>query len=70
MMVPVGRLVILRTVPKSERSRPWPGSPFRALMGPVIGPPLGDFVATYDFLALVFWINIPVGLIGITLATL
>ena len=70
MMVPVGRLVILRTVPKSELISALAWLTIPALMGPVIGPPLGGFITTYISWRWIFWINIPVGLIGIILATL
>ena len=70
MMVPVGRLVILRTVPKAELISALAWLTIPALMGPVIGPPLGGFITTYISWRWIFWINIPVGLIGIILATL
>jgi len=70
MMVPVGRLVILRTVPKAELISALAWLTIPALMGPVIGPPLGGFITTYISWRWIFWINIPVGLVGITLATL
>jgi EmrB/QacA subfamily drug resistance transporter len=69
MMVPVGRLVILRTVPKSELISALAWLTVPALMGPVIGPPLGGFIATVFSWRWIFWINIPVGLLGIYLAT-
>ena len=70
MMVPVGRLVILRTVSKAElvRSLAWLTVP--ALIGPVMGPPVGGFITTYIDWPWIFWINIPVGLLGLVLATL
>ncbi|HZP18641.1 MAG TPA: DHA2 family efflux MFS transporter permease subunit [Bauldia sp.] len=70
MMVPVGRLVILRTVPKSQLvgSLAWLTVP--ALIGPVVGPPIGGFITTYFAWQWIFWINIPVGVLGLTLATL
>ena len=70
MMVPVGRLVILRTVPKSQLvgSLAWLTVP--ALVGPVVGPPLGGFITTYFTWQWIFWINIPVGILGLALATL
>jgi len=70
MMVPVGRLVILRTVPKSELISALAWLTIPALMGPVIGPPLGGFITTYISWRWIFWINIPVGLVGVILATL
>jgi EmrB/QacA subfamily drug resistance transporter len=70
MMVPVGRLVILRTVPKAEMvgSLAWLTMP--ALIGPVVGPPLGGFITTNWDWRWLFWINIPIGILGLVLATL
>lgn len=67
MMVPVGRLVILRSVPKSQlvQSLAWLTIP--ALVGPVIGPPLGGLIATYAHWRWIFLINLPIGLLGIVL---
>lgn len=69
MMVPVGRLVILRSVPKSElvSSLAWLTIP--ALLGPVFGPPLGGFITTYFDWRLIFFINVPIGVLGVYLAT-
>ena len=69
MMVPVGRLVILRTVPKAELISALAWLTIPALMGPVIGPPLGGFITTYFSWRWIFWINIPVGMLGVILAT-
>ena len=70
MMVPVGRLVILRTVPKSELvgSLAWLTIP--ALIGPVLGPPVGGFITTYFSWRWIFWINLPIAALGLVLATL
>jgi EmrB/QacA subfamily drug resistance transporter len=70
MMVPVGRLVMLRTVPKSELVRAMSYLTVPALLGPVMGPPLGGFIATYSSWRWIFFINLPIGLLGILLATL
>jgi EmrB/QacA subfamily drug resistance transporter len=69
MMVPVGRLVILRSVPKAELISALAWLTIPALMGPVIGPPLGGFISTYATWHWIFWINIPIGIVGIILAT-
>jgi EmrB/QacA subfamily drug resistance transporter len=69
MMVPVGRLVILRTVPKAELISALAWLTIPALFGPVIGPPLGGFITTYASWRWIFWVNIPVGVLGVILAT-
>ena len=69
MMVPVGRLVILRTVPKHELvgSMAWLTVP--ALIGPVLGPLVGGAITTYASWRFIFWVNVPIGIVGILLAT-
>ena len=68
MMTPVGRLVLLRTIDKSAlvNAMAWVTVP--ALVGPVIGPPLGGFITTYLTWHWIFLINIPIGLLGISMA--
>jgi EmrB/QacA subfamily drug resistance transporter len=70
MMVPVGRLVLLRTIPKNQLvdAMAWVTAP--ALIGPVLGPPLGGFIVTYASWRWIFYVNVPIGLLGILLATL
>src|SRR5215469_9740671 len=70
MMVPVGRLVLLRTVKKSELVRAMSYVSVPALIGPVTGPPLGGFIVTYASWRWIFFINIPIGLLGIALVNL
>jgi len=69
MMVPVGRLVILRMVPKHELVSALAWLVVPALLGPMIGPPLGGFITTYFHWRWIFWINIPIGIVGFWLAT-
>src|SRR5258706_559962 len=68
MMVPVGRIIIFRSVPKSDFIRAVNYLTVPALLGPVVGPPLGGFITTYLHWRLIFFINIPIGLFGIWLA--
>ena len=65
MMVPVGRLIILRTVPKSDLVSALAYLTMPALIGPVIGPPLGGFITTYFHWRWIFWINVPIGVLGV-----
>src|SRR5438874_809247 len=67
MMVPVGRLVLLKTVPRSELVRAMSYVSVPALIGPVIGPPLGGFIVTYASWRWIFFINIPIGVLGVVL---
>jgi EmrB/QacA subfamily drug resistance transporter len=68
MMTPVGRLVLLRSIDKRAlvNAMAWVTVP--ALIGPVIGPPLGGFITTYFSWHWIFLINIPIGLLGIFMA--
>ena len=69
LMVPVGRLIVLRLVPKRELLNALAYLTIPALVGPLAGPPLGGFITTYFHWRWIFWINIPVGILGIFLAT-
>lgn len=68
MMTPVGRLVLVRTISKRElvNAMAWVTVP--ALVGPLIGPPVGGFITTYASWHWIFLINIPIGLLGIAFA--
>lgn len=68
MMVPVGRLVLLRSVPKADLVRALSWLTIPALLGPMLGPPLGGLITTYGNWRYIFLINIPMGLLGIWLA--
>jgi EmrB/QacA subfamily drug resistance transporter len=69
MMVPVGRLIILREVPKSQLVDALAWLTIPALIGPLVGPPIGGFITTYFDWRWIFWMNIPIGLLGIVVAT-
>jgi EmrB/QacA subfamily drug resistance transporter len=69
MMTPVGRMVLVRSIPKRElvAAMAWVTTP--ALIGPVLGPPVGGFITTYASWHWIFIINVPIGILGIILAT-
>ena len=69
MMVPVGRLVLLRSVSKSQLVAAMAWLTMPAMVGPVVGPPLGGFIATYTSWRWVFDINVPIGVLGIVLVS-
>lgn len=67
MMVPVGRIILLRRVPKEELLSAMAVLSLPALLGPIIGPPVGGFFVTYMSWHWIFLINVPVGILGILL---
>jgi EmrB/QacA subfamily drug resistance transporter len=69
MMVPVGRLAVLRTTEKKDLVRAisfitWPG-----LVAPILGPPLGGFIVTHASWPWIFYLNLPLGVLAL-IATL
>jgi EmrB/QacA subfamily drug resistance transporter len=70
MMLPVARLVLLRSIPKAELigAMAWVTMP--ALIGPVIGPPVGGFIVTYFSWRWIFDINLPIGCFGFVMVSL
>ena len=70
MMVPVGRLIVLRMVRKSELVTAMSYLTVPAILGPVVGPPLGGFIVTYYSWRWIFFINVPIGFLGFALVTM
>ena len=68
MMTPVGRLIVLRGVPREGLVGALAWLTVPALMGPVIGPLLGGYITTFWDWRWIFWINIPIALLGVVLA--
>ena len=69
MMIPIGRLVLLRSVAKEDMVQAMSWLIIPALVGPIIGPPLGGFIVTYLNWRWIFYLNIPIGILGVGLVT-
>jgi len=69
MMTPVGRLILVRSIDKQLLLNAMSLVTMPALIGPICGPPLGGFITTYASWHWIFLINVPIGLLGVALAT-
>jgi EmrB/QacA subfamily drug resistance transporter len=65
MMVPVGRLTLVRTFAKSELIRAMSFVAIPALVGPMLGPIAGGLIVGYLHWRFIFFVNIPIGLVGL-----
>ena len=70
MMVPVGRLVVLRTTPKDRLIRAIATLTWPALVAPVLGPPLGGLLSDHGSWRWIFYLNLPLGLVALLAALL
>lgn len=67
MMVPVGRMTMVRTFPKSELIRAMSFVSIPSLIGPMLGPVVGGLIVHYLHWSIVFFVNLPVGFLGLYL---
>jgi len=65
MMVPVGRLTIVRTFAKSELIRAMSFVAIPGLIGPMLGPVTGGLIVGYLHWRMIFFVNLPIGLAGL-----
>jgi len=65
MMVPVGRLTMVRAFAKSELIRAMSFVAIPGLIGPMLGPVAGGFIVAYFHWRVIFFVNIPIGLAGL-----
>jgi EmrB/QacA subfamily drug resistance transporter len=67
MMVPVGRLVLLRMTPKTDLVAAMSVFTMPAMIGPLVGPLLGGFIVTYFNWRWIFFINLPIAAVAVAL---
>ncbi|HEY4200546.1 MAG TPA: DHA2 family efflux MFS transporter permease subunit [Devosiaceae bacterium] len=67
MMVPVGRLVLMRSTEKQDLVKAMAYLTVPAVLGPVLGPPLGGFIVTYVSWRWIFFLNVPIAILGVIL---
>ena len=70
MMVPVGRLTIVRTFAKSELIRAMSFVAIPGLVGPMLGPIAGGLIVGYFHWRVIFFVNLPIGILGLCLVYL
>ncbi|WP_454715796.1 MFS transporter [Caulobacter segnis] len=69
MMIPVGRLILIRSVAKEDMVAATASLILPALAGAVLGPPIGGLIVTHLDWRWIFYLNLPIGLLGIVLTT-
>ncbi|WP_312758937.1 multidrug transporter subunit MdtD [Pulveribacter sp.] len=68
LLLPVGRLAVLRAFPRDEFIQAMSFVAIPGLIGPLIGPTLGGWMVEYASWHWIFWVNLPVGLVGLVAA--
>src|SRR5437588_10305176 len=67
MMTPVGRVIVVKSVPKSQLVQAMNYITIPAVLGPLIGPSVGGFIVTYFSWPWIFFLNLPIGIAGVLL---
>src|SRR5450432_4607854 len=70
MMVPVGRLTLVRTFAKSELIRTMSFVAIPSLVAPMLGPLAGGLIVAYSHWRMIFFLNLPIGLAGLIMVYL
>ena len=64
MMMPVGRLTLIRTFPKTELLKAMNFVIIPALIGPLLGPTVGGLIVHWTSWRMIFFVNVPMGLVA------
>ena len=67
MMTPVGRVIVVKSVPRLEILRAMNYVTIPAVLAPLIGPSVGGFIVTYFSWPWIFFLNLPIGIVGLVL---
>src|SRR4051812_3784828 len=67
MMIPVGRMTLVRSIERSELIRAMSFVAIPALIGPMLGPLAGGIIVAIAHWRVIFFVNIPIGLLGLYL---
>jgi EmrB/QacA subfamily drug resistance transporter len=67
MMTPVGRVIVVKSVPRLEIVRAMNYVTIPAVLAPLIGPSVGGFIVTYFSWPWIFFLNLPIGIAGLIL---
>jgi EmrB/QacA subfamily drug resistance transporter len=67
MMVPVGRLTLVRSFAKSQLVRAMTFVAIPSLVGPMLGPIAGGMITGYLHWSVIFFLNVPIGIVGLYL---
>jgi len=70
MMLPVGRLILLKSVPRERLMNALAVLSIPAMLGPVLGQPIGGLIVTFGSWRWIFFLNLPIAALGILLVTL
>jgi EmrB/QacA subfamily drug resistance transporter len=70
MMVPVGRLTLVRTFDKSELIRAMSFVAIPSLVAPMLGPLAGGLIVAHFHWSVIFFLNVPIGLLGLLMVHL
>ena len=69
MMTPVGRVIVLKSTPRADLVKAMNYITIPGALAPLLGPTVGGFIVTYFSWPWIFFINLPIGVLGVLLVT-